>query len=113
MGDGGLVIHGPSNEASAVGSSSGGGKGAVEDTACDNDVVVLSAQPAHQSPMGTVALDAAVDGDRTAAALETQRTMRLRYDAGGKLGARSDGAGHGEVLDGSIQDVAERRGSGF
>ena len=106
--DGGLVVDPPSDEAAAVFSAIGGGKGAVEHAAVDGDVVAASAQCADQSAVRAVTLDAAVDVDRTDAAREGQRAVRLAHDAGSLLRAGVDGTIDVQVLDRSILHVEER-----
>ena len=106
--DDGLVIHGPSDEATAADGAVGGGKGAVEDASIDSDVVVLSAKCGHESTVGAVALLAAVDGHRRAAILDGQCTVRLAHQSGTLHGAGVYLASHMQILDGGILHVAER-----
>ena len=61
--DDGAVIYGPADEAAAVVGAGSGGKGAVEDTAIDDDGISGSAQRADKSTMGAVAARAAIDVD--------------------------------------------------
>ena len=106
--DGGSVPYRPSDEAAAVGSAIGGGEGAVEQAAVDDDDVTSTAQRADQSAVGAVAVDAAVDADGAAAVIEVQRAERLAHDAGGLLLAGVDGAVDVQVPDDGVLDVAER-----
>ena len=106
--DGGSVPYRPSHKSSAVGCAGSGGKGAVKHAAVNKDIVATSTQCSHESAVGAVAVDAAVDGYRTAAARDGQCTMRLAYEACGLLRAGVDGTSDMQFFNRGVLDVAER-----
>ena len=105
--DGRYVCYGPTDETAAIDGTVGGGKGAVEHAAFNHDVVTTSGKSCHNSAMGAVTTDAAVDGYRAAAVGDVQRARRPTHDATCKFCAGGDSAIDVQVLNNGISSESE------
>ena len=94
------------DQSATVGAAGCGIEAAVEHTAVDAELIIVGAI-AYQSAVPSLAADAAVDGNRAAAADEGQLAIRAAHDAAGILARSVDGAVDVQVLDSGIRRIAE------
>ena len=106
--DGGFVVVGEAYEA-ATGSGAGGfGKCSVEHAAGNLDSAVVFVHIAHESAMIVFTGLVALDGHRTPAIGDVQRTPRPAHETSGIFATGGDSTGDVQVLDTDIINPAER-----